>query len=44
MFNELKIMRTLTNHPNVIKLYEIFEGENTYYFIMELVEGIKNKK
>lgn len=32
-------MRTLTNHPNVIKLYETFEGDNTYYFVMEIVEG-----
>lgn len=38
-------MRTLDDHPNVIKLYETFEGENTYYLVMEIVEGkliIKN--
>lgn len=29
----------LSDHPNVIKLYETFEGENTYYFVMEIVEG-----
>lgn len=32
-------MRTLDDHPNVIKLYETFEGENTYYLVMEIVEG-----
>lgn len=32
-------MRAITDHPNVIKLVEVFEGENTYYFVMELSEG-----
>lgn len=32
-------MRAITDHPNIIKLYEVFEGENTYYFVMELSEG-----
>ena len=35
----MKIMRTLRNHENIIKLYETFEGENTYYFVMEILEG-----
>lgn len=39
LFNELKIMRATTDHMNIIKLFEVFEGENTYYFIMELCEG-----
>lgn len=26
-------------HINVIKLHEIFEGENTYYFIYDYLEG-----
>ena len=39
MLNELKIMREIADHPNIIKLYEVFEGENTYYFVMELSEG-----
>jgi serine/threonine protein kinase len=33
-------MRALRDHPNVIKLYEVFEGENTFYFVMEIVEGV----
>ncbi len=32
-------MRALIDNPNVIKLYETFEGENTFYFVMEIVEG-----
>ena len=40
MFNEIKILRRLSNNENIIKLYETFEGESTYYLLMELVEGI----
>lgn len=32
-------MRNLRGHPNVIKLYEVFEGEQTFYFVMEILEG-----
>ena len=32
-------MRAATKHPNVIELQEVYEGENTYYFVMELSEG-----
>lgn len=32
-------MRSLVKNPNVIKLFEVFEGENTFYFVMEIVEG-----
>lgn len=39
MFNELKILRAL-DHPNLLKLYEVFEDRQKYYFVMELLEGI----
>lgn len=39
LYNELKVMRALTGHPNVIELREVFEGEGTYYFVMEISEG-----
>ncbi|EGR32081.1 protein kinase domain protein [Ichthyophthirius multifiliis] len=39
LYNELRIMRCLTNHLNIIKLFEVFEGENTFYFVMEIVDG-----
>jgi serine/threonine protein kinase len=37
--NEMKIMRDLKGHPNIVNLHEVFEGEYTFYFIMELIEG-----
>lgn len=36
----MKIMRCLENNPNVIRLVEVFEGENTFYFVMEIMEGL----
>ena len=33
-------MRRLQECQYVIKLYETFEGDSTYYLIMELVEGV----
>lgn len=33
------MMRNLQSHPNVIKLHQVFEGEQTFYFVMDLVEG-----
>ena len=33
-------MRNLCDHPNVIKLHEVFEGESTFYFVMDIVEGV----
>jgi calcium/calmodulin-dependent protein kinase I len=32
-------MRKLKDHENIIKLFEVFEGEHTFYFVMEIVEG-----
>lgn len=31
-------MRTL-NHPNLIKLHEVYETENSLYMVMELLNG-----
>jgi calcium/calmodulin-dependent protein kinase I len=39
IYNEMKVMRNLNEHPNVIKLYEVFEGESNIYFVMEIIEG-----
>ena len=36
--NELDILRKL-DHPNVIKLYEVYETPNYIFFIMELIIG-----
>jgi serine/threonine protein kinase len=27
------------DHKNIINLYEVFEGESTFYMILELLEG-----
>ncbi|EGR28158.1 protein kinase domain protein [Ichthyophthirius multifiliis] len=39
LYNELKVMRNICDNPNIIKLYETFEGENTFYFVMEIIEN-----
>lgn len=36
IMNEVKLMRVL-NHPNVIKLYEVYETQNSLYMCLELV-------
>ncbi|EGR29524.1 protein kinase domain protein [Ichthyophthirius multifiliis] len=36
----MKVMRSITDNQNVIKLYEVYEGENTIYFVMEIIDGI----
>ena len=38
MHNEIEIMRSLT-HPNIIKLYEVYEGEEHIYFVLDLLTG-----
>ena len=36
--NEIEILK-LISHPNILKIYEIFEDTNNYYIITEIVEG-----
>jgi len=38
LLNEVDLMRAL-DHPNVMKLHEVFETENSLYFILDLLEG-----
>lgn len=33
VFNELKVLRSL-KHKNLMKLFEVFEDRNKYYFVM----------
>jgi len=35
-------MRAL-NHPNIIKLYEVYEGEEHVYLVLDLLTGGKCK-
>ncbi|XP_039702935.1 serine/threonine-protein kinase MARK2-like [Pteropus medius] len=37
-FREVHAMKTL-NHPNIVKLFEVIDTENTLFLIMELVDG-----
>ena len=33
VFNELKVLRSL-QHGNLMRLFEVFEDRNKYYFIL----------
>jgi calcium-dependent protein kinase len=36
--NEIKILRSV-DHPNVLKLYEVFENEETYQIVTDMMRG-----
>ena len=36
--NEIDIL-THVDHPNIVKLYEVFEDEESYWLVMELMTG-----
>jgi serine/threonine protein kinase len=38
LINELKIMKLL-NHPNIVRLYELHETQNSIYVVMDLCQG-----
>lgn len=38
LINEINIMKSL-NHPNVIKMYEVYEGDYHIYLVLELLKG-----
>lgn len=38
-FSEFEIMKKL-DHPNVIKLYEMFEDKKFYYLVMEYLQDL----
>lgn len=50
VLNEIKIMRALTPHEQIVNLHEVYEGDNNIYLIMDLAEGgslyneMKNRK
>jgi calcium-dependent protein kinase len=38
MMNELKVLEE-TNHPNIPRVFELFEDHRNYYIITELISG-----
>ena len=38
MFQEITINNEL-DHPSFIKLHAVYEGDNTFYMVMDLVDG-----
>lgn len=38
LINEIELMRAL-NHPNIIRLHEVFETDNSLYMVLDLLEG-----
>jgi len=38
MMNELKVLEDV-NHPNIPKVFELFEDEKNYYIVTELIPG-----
>ncbi|KAM3141155.1 hypothetical protein pb186bvf_006760 [Paramecium bursaria] len=38
LINEIQLMREL-NHPNIMKLYEVYETQNSLYMGLELLQG-----
>ncbi|KRX04384.1 Protein kinase-like domain [Pseudocohnilembus persalinus] len=37
LYNEINMLKVL-NHPNIMTLYEVWESENSYYFILNLCQ------
>jgi serine/threonine protein kinase len=38
LYNEIKIMRALSS-SHIVRLYEIWEADKTYYFVLDLCQG-----
>lgn len=38
-YHEVAILRILKDHPHIVKLYEVFESENSFYLIIEYLSG-----
>lgn len=38
MFSEVNVLRKF-DHPNILKLFEIYEDSKNYYLVTEYLEG-----
>lgn len=36
--NEIEIMKQI-DHPNIVKLFEVYEDESCHFLVMELMKG-----
>jgi len=39
LMREIDIMKKVGNHPNILKLYEVYESNNYLYLVLELING-----
>jgi len=39
LIREIDIMKKVGNHPNILKLHEVYETNNFLYLVLELVTG-----
>jgi phosphorylase kinase gamma subunit len=39
MIQEIQLIQSF-NHPNIVNMVETYEGDNSYYIILELLEGL----
>jgi serine/threonine protein kinase len=39
VYKEINVMRELSSHSGVIKLYHFFENVNTFHMVLELAKG-----
>ena len=38
MLNEIKMMVEM-DHPNIVRLHEVYDGGNSFYLVLELCTG-----
>ena len=39
IMHELLMFKTLSGHPNITQIYEVFENKKYYFFVMEYASG-----
>ena len=38
LYNEIDILKQV-DHPNIVKLFDVFEDDENYFLVMELMTG-----
>ena len=39
VYDEVEIMSKVSQHPNIVKLYDLFEDKERVYIVMEYLKG-----